>query len=162
MFVGLNSPPWRTTVIKQSGDTGDPSVLSMVNGILEDSLKFVKQHLGLFRIEVRSDYRKTKDAALYLASGIGLCLPGILLLCLMLVHLLHALASPGATDPSAIPLWACYGIVGALLALPGFLLGYVGVKKFQAFNPLPDETVNTLIESWGARSSASPRVPSDR
>jgi hypothetical protein len=142
MFVGLNSPPWRKTVIKQSGDTGDPSVLSMVNGILEDSLKFVKQHLGLFRIEVRSGYRKTKDAALYLASGIGLCLPGILLLCLLLVHLLHALASPGATDPSAIPLWACYGIVAALLALPGLLLGYTGVKKFQSFNPLPEERSN--------------------
>ena len=134
----------------------------MVNGILDDSLKLVKQHLELFAIEIRSDYRKTKDAALYLASGIGLCLPGIILLCFMFVHLLHALASPGATDPSAIPLWACYGIVGALLALPGFLLGYVGVKKFQAFNPLPDKTVNTLIESWGARNSAPPRVPSDR
>jgi hypothetical protein len=48
MFAGLNSPPWRTTVIKQSGDSGDPSVVSMVNGILGDSLKLVKQHLELF------------------------------------------------------------------------------------------------------------------
>jgi hypothetical protein len=149
-------------VSKQSGDSGDPSVGSVVNGILDDSLKLVKQHLELFAIEIRSDYRKTKDAALYLASGIGLCLPGIILLCLMVVHLLHALYSPPGLDPSTVPLWACYGIVGILLALPGFLLGYVGVKKFQAFNPLPDETVNTLIESWGARSSAPPRVPSDR
>ena len=137
-------------MIKQSGESGDPGIVSMVNGILDDSLKLVKQHLELFGIEIRSDYRKTKDAALYLASGIGLCLPGIILLCLMLVHLLHALASPGATDPSAIPLWACYGIVGALLALPGLVLVYTGVKKFQSFNPLPDETVQRLNESWDA------------
>jgi uncharacterized membrane protein YqjE len=137
-------------VIKQSGDSGDKSVVSMVNGILDDSLKLVKQHLELFGIEIRSDYRKTKDAALYVASGIGLCLPGIILLCLMLVHLLHAMASPGATDPAVIPLWACYGIVGALFAIPGLLLTYAGVKKFQSFNPLPDETVQRLIESWDA------------
>jgi uncharacterized membrane protein YqjE len=137
-------------VIKQSDNSGDQSVLSMVYAILNDSLKLVKQHLELFQIEIRSDYRKTKDAALYLASGIGLCLPGIILLCLMLVHLLHVLASPSAADPSAIPLWVCYGIVGALLALPGLLLAYVGVKKFQSFNPLPDETVQRLIESWDA------------
>jgi uncharacterized membrane protein YqjE len=134
-------------VIKQGSESGDPGVVSMVNGILDDSLKLVKQHLELFGIEIRSDYRKTKDAALYLASGIGLCLPGIILLCLMLVHLLHVLASPAATDPSAIPLWACYGIVGALLSIPGLLLGYTGVKKFQSFNPLPDETVKRLFES---------------
>ena len=149
-------------MIKQTAESGDPSVVSMVNGILDDSLKLVKQHLELFGIEIRSDYRKTKDAALYLASGIGLCLPGIILLCFMLVHLLHALASPGATDPSAIPLWACYGIVGALLALPGLVLGYAGVKKFQSFNPLPDETVQRLIESWDANGSAAPRVPVER
>ena len=137
-------------MINQTAESGGPSVVSMVNGILDESLKLVKQHLELFGIEIRSDYRKTKDAALYLASGIGLCLPGIILLCLMLVHLLHALASPDATDPSAVPLWACYGIVGALLSLPGLVLVYAGVKKFQSFNPLPDETVQRLIESWDA------------
>src|ERR1700730_13414244 len=155
-------PPRREPVINQTAESGGPSVVSMVNGILDDSLKLVKQHLELFGIEIRSDYRKTKDAALYLATGIGLCLPCIILLCLMLVHLLHALASPGATDPSAIPLWACYGSVGALLAIPGLLLGYTGVKKFQSFNPLPDQTVQRLFESWDTNGSIAPRVPVER
>lgn len=148
-------------MIKQSGDSGDKSVVSMVNAILNDSLKLVKQHLELFRTEMRSDYRKTKDAALCVASGIGLCLPGIILLCLMLVHLLHAMASPGATDPAVISLWACYGIVGTLFAISGLLLTYAGVKKFQSFNPLPDETVQRLIESWDANGStvAGARAP---
>lgn len=146
-------------MIKQSGDSGDKSVVSMVNAILNDALKLVKQHLELFGIEIRSDYRKTKDAALYVASGMGLCLPGIILLCLMLVHLLHAMASQGATDPAVIPLWACYGIVGALFAIPGLLLTYAGVKKFQSFNPLPDETVQRLIESWDANGSIVAGAP---
>jgi hypothetical protein len=131
----------------------------MVNAILNDSLKLVKQHLELFRIEIRSDYRKTKDAALYVAIGIGLCLPGIILLCLMLVHLLHAMASQRAADPAVIPLWACYGTVGALFAIPGLLLTYAGMKKFQSFNPLPDETVQRLIESWHANGSIIAGAP---
>jgi hypothetical protein len=32
-------------VIKQSVESGDPGVVSMVNGVLDDSLKLVKQHL---------------------------------------------------------------------------------------------------------------------
>ncbi len=149
-------------MINQTAESGDTSVVSMVNGILDDSLKLVKQHLELFGIEIRSDYRKTKDAALYVASGIGLCLPGIILLCLMLVHLLHAMASPGATDPAVIPLWACYGIVGALLSIPGLWFAYTGVKKFQSFNLLPDETVKRLLESWDMGGPIAPRVPVKR
>jgi uncharacterized membrane protein YqjE len=144
-------------VTKQSGESGDPGVVSMVNGILDESLKLVKQHLELFAIEIRSDYRKTKDAALYVASGIGLCLPGIILLCLMLVHLLHAMASPGATDPAVIPLWA-----GALLSIPGLWFAYTGVQKFQSFNLLPDETVKRLLESWDMGGPIAPRVPVKR
>ena len=148
-------------MIKQSGDSGELGAVSTVKSILDDSLKLITQHLELFRIEIQSDFRKTKEAALYLGSGIGLCLPGIIFLCLMVVHLLHALNSPRGQDSSTVPLWGCNGIVGVLLALPGFLLGYVGVKKFQAFNPLPDETVNTLIESWGKRGAVTPGVPSE-
>ena len=148
-------------MIHESNTANEPGVVTTLKSILDSFLKLITQHMEFFRIEIQSDFRKTKEAAVYIGSGVALCLPGIILLCLMAVHLLHSLYTPRGEDQSMIPLWACYGIVGALLVLSGLVIGYVGVKKFQAFNPLPDETVNTLIESWGKRGAVTPGVPSE-
>jgi len=51
--------------------------------------------------------------------------------CLMLAHLLHTATSP-VGDPAAVPLWACYGIVGALAAIGGAIAFVVGRKKFES------------------------------
>jgi hypothetical protein len=44
-------------------------------------------------------------------------------------------------------LWACYAIVGGLLTLGGGLLVLAGKKKFDSFNPLPDETAKNIKEN---------------
>src|SRR5437762_14370296 len=56
----------------------------------------------------KSDVRKSGEAALSLAAGAAVLAVGVGLLCFMLVYLLHW-AVP------ALPLWACYGLVGAVL-----------------------------------------------
>jgi len=67
----------------------------------------------------------------------------------MLVFLLHWLTLPvGAeVDPARIPLWGCFGIVSALFLLTGAALVWLGYKKFESFNPLPDETAKTVKEN---------------
>jgi hypothetical protein len=114
-------------------------VTSLVTGIVSDVQELLGQQLALFKRELESDLSKTRDAALTLLVGLGIAGVGAGMLFLMLVHLLH-----WATD---IPLWGCHGLVGGGLALVGGALFYAGKKKFDTFNPLPDESVHALKEN---------------
>lgn len=117
-----------------------PSVTTLVNGIITDAQELIRQQFAMFRREIQDDMRKTKEAARSLALGIAIALAGGLLLVMML-PLLLSWALPN------LPLWACYGIVGGVLAAAGGLLAYAGVHKFKSFNPLPDQSVGALMEN---------------
>lgn len=138
MATDLQSPP-------------EPTVTSLVKGILEDAQRLFNQQITLIRTEIREDFRKTKDAALAMAWGVGILAVGGLLLCLMLPLLLE-----WATQPT-LPLWACFGIVGGILALLGAILVYAGVRKFESFNPLPDQSVQGLKENVTWSTTTNPK-----
>jgi len=116
------------------------SLTSLLTGIVSDLQDLIKQQLALFRTEVTSDVHKTKEALAPLAAGMGVLVVGLVMLSLMLVHLLD-----WATEN--LPLWACYGIVGAGFAVLGGALMFAGKKKFDSFNPLPDESAKELKET---------------
>ena len=90
----------------------EPSLSSLVGGIINDFQSLMKQEVALARRELADELRKAKQAAISLGIGVGILAIGGLLLIFMLVHLL-SWAVP------AIPLWACYGIIGGLLILAG-------------------------------------------
>ena len=117
----------------------EPSVTSLVTGIINDAQELFKQQLAFFRKEVEGDMRKSRDAAIPMAAGLGLALVGVVFLCFMLAHLLH-----WATE---MPLWAAYGILGVVLAIAGGALFFVGKQQFESFNPLPDETAQAVKEN---------------
>jgi len=120
---------------------------SLVRGIVNDVGDLIKQELRFARTELKTDLRKTGEASRYLAIGVVTASLGLLLLLLMLVHLLHWLSLPAGADPARLPLWASYAIVGGLLAGGGAVMAYAGKKKFDSFNPLPDETAKTIKEN---------------
>jgi len=117
----------------------EPSVTALVSGIVHDVQELTKQQLALFKHEMASDLRTTKEIAF--SSGIGATslLVGGVLLCLMLVYLLNW--------ATVIPLWGCYGLVGGGVVLVGAFLLYSSKKKLETFNPLPDESVKELKEN---------------
>jgi hypothetical protein len=119
----------------------ETSVTSLVTGILNDAQELIKQQLALFKREVQEDIRKTKEAASSLALGVGTSVAGGSLLCFMIVHLLHW------AWPDQLPLWGCFGIVGGVLTVTGCALAYAGKKKFESFNPLPDESAQAMKEN---------------
>jgi len=123
------------------------SFTSLVKGIVNDVGDLIKQEFRFASAELRTDLRRTGEASRSLAIGIAIALPGLGLLLLMLVHLLHWLTLPAGADPAGLPLWACYAIVGGLLTLGGGLLAWAGKKKFDSFNPLPDETAKNIKEN---------------
>jgi hypothetical protein len=123
------------------GTGTEPSLTSLVTGIINDAQELLKQQLSLFRQEVKDDVRKTKEAAISLGAGIGILALGGIFICLMLVYLLNW------AFPTALPLWLCYGIIGGLMLLGGGGLLYAGKRRLASFNPLPDQSVEALREN---------------
>jgi len=81
------------------------------------------------------------------AAGAGVLLLGAILACLMLVYLLHWLTAPAGADPASLPLWACYGIVGAAFGAVGGVLLAAGKKKYESTSLLPDKSARALKEN---------------
>jgi hypothetical protein len=127
--------------------SSEPSVSSLVKGIVDDLGDLIKQQVQFARKEVQTDLRKSKEAIMALAIGAGACFLGILFSGFMLVHLLHWLTTPPSADQASLPLWSCYAIVGFLCLGAGAALIQAGRKKFSSFNPLPDDTVATMKEN---------------
>jgi len=133
-----------STDVHPHHDTGVPE---LVHGIISDAQRLFGQQLKMLRLEIQEDTRKTREATTLLVAGAGVCLLAGALLALMLAHGLSA-AIP------SLPLWACYGLVGVVLAVAGGALLYTGQKKFESFNPLPDKTAEALKENveWLAKN----------
>jgi hypothetical protein len=134
--------------------SSEPGIATLVTGIVEDIGDLIKQEFKFARTEVQTDLRKSKEAIVALAIGAGAAALGAIFAGLMVVHLLHWLTSPPATDPASIPLWGCYGIVTLVFLGSGMALLLAGKKKFDSFNPLPEQTVATVKENvqWIANS----------
>jgi uncharacterized membrane protein YqjE len=123
------------------------SFTSLVKGIVNDVGDLIKQELRFVKTELKADLRRTGEASRILVMGIVMTFLGLVVLTLMLVHLLHWLTLPAGVEQAGLPLWACYAIVGFLLAGGGAVLAWTGKKKFDSFNPLPDETAQSIKEN---------------
>jgi len=132
----------------------EASMTGLMRGIINDLGDLIRQEVKFARTEIKADLRKTRNASAILALGAGVALLGVILLALMLVHLIHWLSLPAEAAPAGIPLWGCYGMVSAVFLLIGGVASYMGVQKFQSFNPMPDETAQTVKENvqWIANS----------
>ena len=126
------------TDLKENAQANAPSVTGLVTGIVNDTQELIKQHLELFRTEVKEDFTKTKQAIIPIVIGVVVLGVGALLVCFTLVYLLEWAARP------RLELWACYAIVSGLFILGGGILVYAGKKKFDSFNPLPDQTIKEI------------------
>jgi uncharacterized membrane protein YqjE len=112
----------------------------LVSGIIADARALVWQHLALLRCELRENLWKARAAGLFLAGGLAALLAGSVMCCLMLVHLLAWVAPD-------LPLWACFGLIGALLAGLGGGLFRAGMRRCQTMNPLLGQSVLAVEES---------------
>jgi len=134
----------------------EPGLTSLLGGIISDFGDLIRQEIRFAKAEFKSDLGKTREAVSILAVGIGIASVSGLLLSWMLVYLLHWLTIPAGDvpDPARLPMWACFGILGGILAVIGGITIRTGLGKFQANNPLPDQTVQTVKENvqWIANS----------
>jgi hypothetical protein len=115
------------------------SVSSLATGIVEDAQVLLRQQLTLFQVELKNDLRRTRDAAIPLIAGVLVCFLGILCLCAMLALLLATWLE--------LPWWSGFAIVGGVVAVMGAALLFWGKSKFDAFTPLPVQTVEGIKEN---------------
>jgi hypothetical protein len=132
----------------------EASMTGLMRGIINDIGDLIRHEIKFARTEMKADLRKTRDAVAALALGAGAAFLGVILLALMLVHLLNWLSLPAEAVPAGIPMWGCYGIVSAGFLVLGSIVMALGYAKFKSFNPLPDETAQTVKENvqWIANS----------
>jgi len=116
-----------------------PSITGLVDGIITDAQRLMRQELALARTEIQEEWNKTKTAAAALGAGIVIATLGGIFLCLMLVFLLNWLTE--------LPLWGCFGIVGGLFALLGAIMIYAGKSQAESINFVPQQTVETMKEN---------------
>jgi len=133
--------------VQQTTTGTSGSVAPLVAGVIDDLQELIKQNLALFKVEVREDFKKTKEAAAALGVGVGLAVVGALHLTLMLVFLLWWAFNPAFRSAPGLPLWVCFAIVGGVFAGVGGALYFRGKKKLDSFNPLPNETADALKEN---------------
>jgi Flp pilus assembly protein TadB len=117
---------------------GEPSMVSLAHGILNDAQELFRQQLALFKAELREDLRKTREAALSLSFGICLAFFGVLLLLFACAYLLNW---------AGLPVWAGFGVVGGIALVIGLVLLVVGKKRLASINPLPGQSVQALREN---------------
>jgi len=123
------------------------STTKLVSGILSDFQDLVRQQFALIKAECLADWQKTKEVGFILWISLVPAAAGTILLAFMFAHLLHWLTLPAGTDPASLPLWACYGIAGAVLVGIGGVLFMVGLRKLQSFNPLLGASAKALEEN---------------
>jgi len=135
------------------------STVSLVQGIVGDIGELIKHEVRYARAEFQSDLAKMKTAAALLLSGAAAGFVGLVLIALMAVHGLHYATQPAHPDVTiaGLPMWACYGIVGAIFLVLGGILGWVGADRLGRVNPLPDQTLQNVQKdvSWIAKQTAN-------
>jgi len=122
----------------------------LVAGIIDDGQKLVKQQVEMLRAEIREDFRKTKDVAIYLGIGAGLAAVGGGMLMVALVYLVQYL--------TGWHLAGCWGLVGGLAVALGAIAFVVGGRIMASYNPLPDKSLNALQENVSWIANAQPQT----
>ena len=124
-----------------------PSVASLVGGILEDGQKLVRQEVALARREIAEACAKAKMGVALLSSALVVGIVAGVLIGFMLVKLLHQFLLPNHE-------WACFGIVGAVVAILCVALVYSGGNKLKEVNLSFPQTTETLRQDAQAVSAA--------
>jgi hypothetical protein len=126
-----------------------PSVAGLVGGILADAQKLVRQEVALARCEVAETADKAKTGVALLSSALAVCAVAGVLLSFMLVKAFHQFLLPNHE-------WACFGIVGVVVALVGaalFLCGREKIKEVHLSLPQTTETLRADAQAVGAAVS---------
>lgn len=125
--------------------TEQPSVATLVGGIIDDTQSLIRQEMALARRELQEEWNKTKAAAAMFFGAAFVCGLAAILLCFCIVYAI-AVGLPY--------LWACFLIVGGALAIIGGFLMVAGVNQLNQVHVVPPQTSDSVRRDVRAVASA--------
>ena len=136
----------------EPGTTPDPTIGSLIKGILEDVQTLFREELALARVEVTRQVVQARTAALQFGAAAGAvsCAVAFVMIALAL----------GLADMLGWRPWAGFFTVGLALGLLSLLAFRSARHRLYGMSLVPEETVTTLKENsaWIAkRLSSEPR-----
>ena len=114
------------------------SIAALASGLVTDLKRLCTQEIRLAQHEMQLELRKTAMALLYGVLAIILSLVAITFFLVMLVHVLHS--------STAMPLWACYGVVGIVVVALSGIFVYSLIKLGSSLRLWPFRTVHSIKE----------------
>ena len=114
------------------------SIAALVSGLVADLRRLFTQEIRLAQHEMQLELRKLARGLLHVALGIMLGLVALTLFLVMLVHLLQTY--------TALPLWACYGVVGVIAVALSGIFFYSLSKLGSSLRLWPFRTVHSMKE----------------
>jgi uncharacterized membrane protein YqjE len=119
----------------------EPTVTSLLSGIVNDAQELIKQQLQLFKHELKDDMVRAREALPSLGVGVTFAVAALFLLGLTIAHLLNW----GVGD-AHLPLWACYGIVTVVFGVVGCVLLFFAKKNLESL-PMSHEAAKATEEN---------------
>jgi uncharacterized membrane protein YqjE len=119
----------------------EPTVTSLLTGIVNDAQELIKQQLQLFKHELREDMNRTREALPAVGLGVTVAVAAVFLLGMTIAHLLN-----WAFGQDHLPLWICYAIVTVLFGVVGGALLYFAKSKFESL-PISREAARATEEN---------------
>jgi len=105
----------------------EPSMTSLLSGIVNDAQELIKQQLTLFKHELKDDMNRAREAMPSLGLGVSVAVAAIFLLGLTVAHLLN-----WSFGEAHLPLWGCYAIVTVVFGAVGCGLLYFAKKNLES------------------------------
>jgi hypothetical protein len=127
------------------------SIGSLLRGVLVDIRELIREEIALARVELSQQATRAKLAAASLGvAAVALLFGGTFLLIAVAV---------GLADLLNWPVWTGFLIVALLLSILGFVMLATGRRRLREFQPMPEETVETIKENseWLKRRLSSAR-----
>jgi hypothetical protein len=136
----------------EPGTTHDPTIGSLLKGILDDVQTLFREEIALARVEIGEQATRAKAAAMSFGVAAGALLFGVTFLLIA--------AALGIADGLNWPVWAGFLTVAIVLTVGGAIAFAAARNRLHAVHVVPEETISTLKENsaWIAkRLSSEPR-----
>jgi uncharacterized membrane protein YqjE len=114
------------------------SIAALATGLVEDLKQLFNQEIRLAQHEMQLELRKVLSSLLQAAFALLLSLIAVIFFLVMMVHLLQTY--------TALPLWACYGLVGMVAASLAAVFMYSLWKLGSSLRLWPFRTVHSIKE----------------
>jgi uncharacterized membrane protein YqjE len=124
----------------QTTQTGsEPTVTSLLSGIVNDAQELIKQQLDLFKHELKDDVKRAQEGLPVLGVGVSIAMATVFLFGIT-VALLLSWAFP------ALPYWGSFAIVTVVFGVAGCVLLYLAKKNLESL-PMSREAVKATEEN---------------